>query len=187
MEKWREDSKWRKRRNKLHSVISLPISGSILDQSSSDGQFLELMHLSHPKLKLYGIDISKQKIDEAKKECQWGCFSEQSAYSLSFSNKTFDAIFCNMSFHHYDHPLKMLMESKRVMKDKGSIYVMDIFPKNKVSQFFYNLKGCNDDFHFEKYYTFNEINELSRICKLVIHKITLLTLFPRLMVIELKK
>ncbi len=186
IEKLEEKSKWRKRRNKLLKAITLPIEGEILDLSCGDGQFLELVHFLKPRLKLFGADISKKKIEDARNEYGWGLFSIENAYSLNFSNRTFDAIFCNMAFHHYDQPIKMLSESKRVLKDNGTIYLMDLFPKNKASQIIYNLRGCNEDYHFERYYRLEELEKLCDKNDLRVDKVTSLSQLPRLMVVELK-
>lgn len=186
IEKWKEKSRWRRRRNKLLKAITLPAEGEILDLSCSDGQFLELVHSLKPRLKLFGTDISEEKINDAKKAYGWALFSIENVYSLDFPNRTFDAIFCNMAFHHYDQPEKMLSESKRVLKDGGTIYFMDLFPKNKISQIVYNLRACDEDYHFEKYYTLGEFKKLTIENNLKIDRVALLSLLPRLIVFELK-
>jgi len=186
IEKWKEKSKWRKRRNKLLDTVQLPERGRVLDLSCGDGQFLELVHLSRPILGLVGVDISEEKIKDAQKEYGWGSFAVKNAGSLSFPNKSFDTIFCNMSLHHYDEPIKMLSEAGRVLKENGNMYIMDLFPKNKISQAVYNLRGCNDDCHFEKYYTLQEFKKTISVANLKMNKAVLLSLLPRLMLLELK-
>ncbi len=188
MEKWKEKSKWRKRRNKLLKAITLPTEGEILDLSCSDGQFLDLVHSIRPRLKLFGTDISEEKIKDAKKEYEWALFSIENAYTLTlnFPNRTFDIIFCNMAFHHYDQPIKMLCESKRLLKDSGTIYLMDLFPKNKISQIIYNLRKCDEDYYFERYYTLKEFEKLTSKSNLRIERVVPLSPLPRLMVLELK-
>lgn len=186
MQKWRINSKWRKRRDNLLQIIKLPDQGFTLDQSCGNGQFLELIHKMRSNLQLFGIDIDKENIDGAKKEYKWGNFSVQNSYALDFSDNKFDLIFCNMALHHYEDPVRMLRESKRVMKKKGSIYILDIFPENKIIQFFYNLKGCNDNSYFEKYYTVKELQKLVSFCDLTIKEQKTISFIPKLHVIELK-
>lgn len=186
IEKWGEKSKWRKRRNKLLETISLPTEGQVLDLSCGDGQFLELVHLLKPGLKLFGLDISEGKIIDAKNEYAWINFTLGSADLLSFNDHVFDVVFCNMALHHYDNPLKVLSESRKILKTGGSMYLMDLFPKNKLSQIIYNVRGCDEDYHFEKYYTLNELRRLAATSNLKMHKTTLLTTLPRLVVVELR-
>ena len=186
MEKWKENSKWCQRRNGLLDAITLPEEGNLLDLSCSDGQFLEIIHAQKPKLKLTGIDISEERIKDAKKKYAWAHFSVDDVRSSRLPYKNFDTIFCNMSFHHYDNPLKMLSESKRLLKETGSLYIMDLSPKNRVSQIAYNIRGCNDDYHFEKYYTVEEFKKLAISTDLTIVKSIVLTALPRLVVLELK-
>ena len=77
----------------------------------------------------------------------------------------------------------MLSEANRILNSSGTIYLMDLFPKNKISQILYNLRGCNEDYHFERYYTLEELKKLTRESSLRINRATLLSPLPRLMVL----
>lgn len=183
--KWGEKSLWRKRRNILFKTISPPEQGNVLDLSCGDGQFLELLHSHKPSLKLWGIDMSQEVIKSASAEYPWASFSVSQANTLNFPDGTFDVIFCNMAFHHYQQPRTILENLKRILKKGGIIYIMDLFPKNKASQVIYNWRGCNEDYHFEKYYTFKEARELAEVTNFSIRSLSL-TFIPRLQVLELQ-
>jgi ubiquinone/menaquinone biosynthesis C-methylase UbiE len=178
--KWPENSLWRKRRNKLLSSIALPEEGIVLDLSCGDGQFIELIHKIKPNLKLYGIDISEEVIKKASEEYPWATFSVSSSTQTNLHDKKFDIIFCNMAFHHYDAAIKTFIECNEKLAHNGKLYILDLFPKNRASQLVYNWRGCNDDYHFEKYYTFSEIKKLAKQAKLNLISQKVLTRIPRL-------
>jgi ubiquinone/menaquinone biosynthesis C-methylase UbiE len=184
--KWAENSKWRKRRNKLLNTITLPNEGSVLDLSCGDGQFLELVHLQKPNLKFVGVDISEEDINKAVADYGWASFAVSAADHLNFLGNTFDAVFCNMALHHYVKPAEVLEEIARVLKPGGRLYILDEFPRNFLTQLIYNLKGCDADYHFEKYYRNNEIKKILGP-NLTLKRTSKLSFFPRLQVLEIYK
>jgi ubiquinone/menaquinone biosynthesis C-methylase UbiE len=184
--RWAENSKWRNRRNRLLKNIDLPNEGSILDLSCGDGQFLELVHLQKPDLKLVGVDISKEDIIKATEDYGWASFTVSVADHLNFSDSTFDVVFCNMALHHYVRPAEVLGEVARVLKPGGRLYILDEFPQNFLTQVIYNLKGCDADYHFEKYYRNKEIEKLLGP-NLVFKKARKISFFPRLQVLEIRR
>jgi ubiquinone/menaquinone biosynthesis C-methylase UbiE len=76
----------------------------------------------------WGIDISPKMISKAKlqfEELSNVEFGIASSDSLPFYDETFDAVICTCSFHHYEYPIKVLCEFKRVMKNDGKLVIID--------------------------------------------------------------
>ncbi len=170
-----------KRTNKLLQHINLPNEGSVLDLSCGDGKLLKSIHGLKPHLKLFGIDMSDQNLGT------YINFQKSQAEAIPFPSKSFDVVICSMSLHHYEHPEKVLIEINRVINTPGVVYILDIMPKNKLSQKIYNLIGCNEPYHFEKFYTVENLKKISKNHNFIWNRITPLGIIPRLYLIELKQ
>lgn len=76
-----------------------------------------------------GIDISPGMIEKAK-ENSIGLknisFIQASAEDIPLGNNFFTIIICTNSFHHYLHPQKVLGEVRKVLKEKGRLYILDV-------------------------------------------------------------
>jgi ubiquinone/menaquinone biosynthesis C-methylase UbiE len=168
-------------------IIEFPTYGKVLDLSCGDGQFLEMIHLNYPELILCGIDISEKEIKKATKNYEWGEFSSREIDSIPYDNNSFDVIFCNMALHHYRNPQTAIKEMYRLLKPNGSIYILDHFPENKAMQTAYNLKGCDVDYHFEKYYTVKELEKILKTTKLYIKNLFQLEFFMKLLLAQISK
>ena len=98
---------------------------NILDLGCGNGNVLDALAKCTDS-KLFGLDLSENMINEAKKrlnddiELKIGD-SENSPYE---DNK-FDVVICNASFHHYIHPKKVLNEIKHVLTPNGIFILGD--------------------------------------------------------------
>ena len=78
------------------------------------------------------------------------------------------------SWLHYQNPRKVFREVKRVLNPKGKFFVIDFISHNRWSQYLNNWTGCPEHYHFEKYYTKDEIQSLAEAVNLkVLDKIRL--------------
>jgi len=73
-----------------------------------------------------GIDISKDMLTVARKNCAYGNFMVGNAYSLPFENEKFEAITYKYALHHLNKPLDSLIEAYRVLKEDGIIFIADV-------------------------------------------------------------
>ena len=133
-------------------------SGRILDVGCGNGNLFTL--LPDGKYELYGVDFSKNMIDEAKMNCKLqATFSVADAESLPFDDDSFDMIVCNASFHHYTRPDDVLKEMRRVLKPSGKLLIGDPYVPGIARPLINVLIKFSDkgDYHF---YGFNEMQEL---------------------------
>ena len=133
-------------------------SGRILDVGCGNGNLFTL--LPDGKYELYGVDFSKNMIDEAKMNCKTqATFSVADAESLPFDDDSFDMIVCNASFHHYTRPDDVLKEMRRVLKPSGKLLIGDPYVPGIARPLINVLIKFSDkgDYHF---YGFNEMQEL---------------------------
>lgn len=148
------------RANKLLDAIELPQQGSLLDVSCGSGAFLERAGELYPELNLYGVDVSAEAVTEAQENNPQVSLNQSPAEQMPFSDRMFDIVVCAMSLHHYHNPETVLKEINRIVRQGGQFYLMDIIAPNKPLQIVYNIVGCHEPYHFEKFYTYSEIQLL---------------------------
>ncbi|HSX36464.1 MAG TPA: methyltransferase domain-containing protein [Patescibacteria group bacterium] len=106
-------------------IKKLPGAKKILDIGCGDGYFLKGLRDALParrKVELWGVDYSKSKLRQAKKQgfsTKW-CDLEQ---GLPFPDATFDVVYAAELIEHLFNPDFLLEECHRVLKPKGTIIV----------------------------------------------------------------
>ncbi len=113
--------------------------------------------------KSVGIDISAKMIEKAKSRTPEGegfQFLLAGADSIPCPGDEFDAILCTCSFHHYQKPVKVLSEMRRVLRKGGRLALLD--PARDVSLAIWfqdRFRRYLEESHVT-YYTTKEIMEL---------------------------
>lgn len=159
-------AKWRtcrikRERNAFLSLYDFPEKGSLLDVSCGTGDFFSRVQAQYPPLELHGIDCDPRVIAHAQERFPKHTFSVGRAESLQYADGMFEAVVCRMSFHHYPDPLRVLSEIERVLATTGVFYLMDLMPHSRITQVFSNIGGCDEPYHFERYYRVEEIIALA--------------------------
>lgn len=77
-----------------------------------------------------GIDVSSGMLHQARERArETGCsnagFHQSPAESLTFPDRTFEAITCRMAAHHFDSVPRFLSESHRVLVPGGRLLIAD--------------------------------------------------------------
>jgi ubiquinone/menaquinone biosynthesis C-methylase UbiE len=105
----------------------------VLEIGCGDGRISEF--LVHHTDKLVGIDPDEEKIKKARDNIPKGKFRVGSGENLEFSNGYFDFVIFALSLHHQDSR-KSLREAARVLKDEGSILVIEPLCEGEVERVF---------------------------------------------------
>jgi len=176
-----------KRNKKLFQELILPKRGQILDLSCGECFLLEMIQKNYPNLELFGLDVSEEAIKLAKTKLPNANFITAKADETHLNSSEFDVVICSMSLHHYEKAGKTLLEVHRILKPTGKFYLMDVIPKNKLSQYIYNFIGCPEPYHFEKFYTLEEIGKLLSDAGLKIISTKSISLFSRKILLEVIK
>lgn len=97
----------------------------ILDLGCGNGNIINLLKKER-EASYYGLDISENMIEEAKKRCDEDVeFTVGDSENLPYQDGQFDIIICNASFHHYTNPESAIKEIKRVLKTGGTLILGD--------------------------------------------------------------
>lgn len=84
-----------------------------------------------------GIDLSPNMARKAgaRSRALGGVhFDVANAEALPFPANHFDLVICTNSFHHYLHPLNVLGQMFRVLKDGGRLYIADVTADNPLTR-----------------------------------------------------
>jgi ubiquinone/menaquinone biosynthesis C-methylase UbiE len=160
--------------------LLIPKDGVVLDTSCQDGGFLSMLYKNNTgkNLKLFGVDISESDINKAKNLVPNGIFQITDNKRLPFADKTFDVVISSLTLHHMNDPMSSLLEMKRVIKDTGSIYLIDIMAEGKIFNSILKKIKCPEPYHFEKFYSVKEVEELVVKAGLRIHTRKKVFVFP---------
>lgn len=115
---------WHGRRFKEVLKVVRPVDGYVLDVGCHGGTFTKVISGYVGGSKVYGIDISRSAIEEAKRKIPDGEFKIADATQIPFKNNFFEAVFCIEVLEHVDNPRSVIYEVKRVLKKSGYIIVL---------------------------------------------------------------
>jgi ubiquinone/menaquinone biosynthesis C-methylase UbiE len=109
-------------------TLKLCLAGGwqVLEVGCGEGLFLGQLAQATPRFKLWGVDNSPQRIEQARKRLagKVSGLSVGDATKLSFGNESFDAVVCiNVFFNmpSLDIVRKTLIQMKRVAKKQGRL------------------------------------------------------------------
>lgn len=152
------------RHKKILNLTTIPETATVLDLSCADGTFLGRLQTITPQAQLFGIDISTVDIEKAKIDFPNIHFTTGSADTMPFEDNMFDIVFSTMSLHHYNNPQNFFAEVSRVFQQDGVLYLTDLIPRYTWTQKIHNKKGCPEPYHFEKFYTIKDLEEILQPC-----------------------
>lgn len=175
-----------RRTRKIFKSLQLPEQGKVIDVSCGGGRLLKTIENHHPNLNLVGADITPGFL-ATHPELSKISFITAEASSIPFPDETFNVSVCSLSLHHYKYIEEVLKEITRLTKNNGYIYLIDIFPSNNWSQKFYNLIKCHEPYHFEKFYTIAELEQLIQPLNFKIINQFDISRIPRVVSLQLTK
>lgn len=127
--------------------------GKLLDVGCGNGNIL--YRLVNGRRELYGIDLSKNMVEESRKRLKGDAdIKAADAEHIPYNDDTFDILICNASFHHYPHPQKVLMEMKRVLKNGGKLLIGEeymIQPFRALMNFSFHFSNSGDFRIYDKH------------------------------------
>lgn len=165
--------------------MAIPENALVLDASCQDGEFLSVLIKNNERknINVFGIDINSSDIEIAKNLIPNGIFKITNNSLIPFEDKTFDVVISSLTLHHMPNPVNSIKEMRRVVKDEGSIYLIDIVSENTFFNFILKHIKCPEPYHFEKFYSLKELKDLLTRTELVIYKKVKTLAFPTLSIV----
>ncbi len=150
------------REKKIMELLGTNIKNKkILDIGCSDGTFGA--KLVKKGAIVYGVDISPHAVDIAKKKLKNAYVADLNNQKLPFNSKTFDFIITSEIIEHLYNPSNLLVEAKRILKDKGMLTLTTpnfLYWGNRIKFLFGNFKyeksGIFDESHVH-FYTYKSL------------------------------
>jgi len=152
----------------LESKIFNKKGGVYLDAGCGDFSFSQKICKRNKHIKIVGLTLSEKQIKIAKDKCTSNCtIINQNFESIKYPDNSFDGCFFIESFSHALNKEKVCSEIKRVVKNNGMIYILDLnldsnAKKDKVYWgwykifYFLPIKYKNSLKIFKKYFIINK-------------------------------
>ena len=139
--------------------LNIKNGSRILDAGAGTGNLLMLLERYEKEkqmnLELYGIDISKEMLEIARKKLKSSKLRIQEVEKLNFKNNYFDYVFSTDAFHHYFNHSLAMENFYRVLKKNGYLIVVDLNFGQILNKIFHKIEPGNS-----KVYTLNELRVL---------------------------
>ncbi len=111
----------------------------VLDAATGKGAILSAAaRILEPPARIVGIDISTKMLQEAKKRVpSWVELMQMDAEHLTFSDHSFDVVFCAFAIYFFPNVQAVLAEFKRVLKPRGRLVVSSFGPRHPLFDWTY--------------------------------------------------
>jgi ubiquinone/menaquinone biosynthesis C-methylase UbiE len=113
----------------LDSLKRLPPGASVLDVGCGTGLLAAKILHAHPTVQVFGMDLSPGMVNVANERCE--VFGDRATFvvgdseHLPYPDRSFDAVTCSHSFHHYPKQSAVVTEFARVLKPHGVLLLAD--------------------------------------------------------------
>ncbi|MCB9202069.1 MAG: class I SAM-dependent methyltransferase [Flavobacteriales bacterium] len=143
----------------IEALNQLP-KGELLDVGIGQGSYIEKIK----KHNITGIDLSEKMIKKCSKS-HVKCI-KMNAEKMSFLESTFDYVVLSHVLSVCENPNKVILESIRVLKPKGRIFILNHFSTNSIFRYIEKkFKYVFRVFKFDSYFTSENIKEVDRLQK----------------------
>ena len=100
---------------------------TLIDIGCGPGAFLASVHKRFPSVRLFALDLSTNMAKTTQERLGDAVVATVGdAEEMPFEDSRFDVVTCNMSIHHYPHPLAALCEMRRILKPGGTLLLNDM-------------------------------------------------------------
>ena len=111
----------------------------LLDCGCGTAPMLTLLHKKYPDKHYTGIDLTPKMIEVAKaKNMKNVELIVGDCENLPFDEKSFDAVICCQSFHHYPNVQEFFNSVSRVLRPDGRLILRDMTMKSAAARWFCN-------------------------------------------------
>jgi ubiquinone/menaquinone biosynthesis C-methylase UbiE len=115
-------------KEKLLNLVDAHKPANILEIGCGTGYWLSQLHLH--KSKLYGLDLSKGMLKEAKKLSSAIYLVNADSDNIPFTPAQFDMIICVNAVHFFQSPVSVINNCMALLQQKGSLTIIGYDPFN---------------------------------------------------------
>lgn len=125
----------------------------VLDLACGTGNFIEeqMKYYRNYNIHWYGIDLSKEMLQKARRKNLPAEFIHGDAHDLPFHQATFDYIKVRLAIHHFDDKNKVVKEISRVLKKNGVLSIFNISHDYMKRSWVYNYFPASIDIDKERF------------------------------------
>jgi 2-polyprenyl-3-methyl-5-hydroxy-6-metoxy-1,4-benzoquinol methylase len=109
----------------IKKIIEKEKIKAMIDLGCGDGEIIQAVKKEFPLVKITGVDISPRRINGLKKK-----FPQENFYIKDICNtelkKKFDFVHSSQVIEHVEDDNKMVKEIKRILSDKGVLFVSSV-------------------------------------------------------------
>ncbi|HIY82435.1 MAG TPA: class I SAM-dependent methyltransferase [Candidatus Rubneribacter avistercoris] len=114
----------------LTALARVPCGGELLDVGCGTGALARLVLKQDPTCRVTGLDLAPNMVAQARANLEGFAdrvrLVEGDSDRLPFREESFDAAWCNDSFHHYPDPERVAFEVWRVLRPGGLFAMGDV-------------------------------------------------------------
>ena len=122
------DDSWGKVSGRFYRLllgqVELKPGAKVLDVGCGTGALLRKIADACP-INGFGIDMSEDMIEEAKRKCPEMDMRISRCEETPFEDSTFDVITTCMAYHHFSNRAGFAKEAARILKPGGCLYIVD--------------------------------------------------------------
>lgn len=120
------DGKFTKKfKEMLDKSVDIKVNDTVLDVACGNGRLLQQFAKKAP-IKGFGVDISENMIEEAKKLNPNMEFYVAGCENLPFEEGEIDVMTVCAAYHHFPDVIGFAKEAKRVTRNDGRLYIAEI-------------------------------------------------------------
>jgi ubiquinone/menaquinone biosynthesis C-methylase UbiE len=101
---------------------------SILDIGCGTGKQQEANHSAFPNIHLVGLDLFRGMLNQARERCQSVDWIQADCTRSPFSNRSFDYVTSQFSYHHVEDKPAMIAQVHRLLKPDGRFVITNLDP-----------------------------------------------------------
>jgi len=129
---------------KMHEKVAEQVLAQnpedVLDIACGPGDFLLYLSTLSPNLNLNGTDVARGMVKYARQKLAGRAnIFESNRVDESFSENSFDVVTIMMAFHHFPKKLETLQNIKKLLRPKGTIFIVDVIAKSDLQKKFWNI------------------------------------------------
>jgi SAM-dependent methyltransferase len=103
------------------------VRGRVLDAGCGGGGMTEAITYYRPDLEVWGCDISANSLSIAHRMAQEAQFCQGDVFKLPFESNSFDAVVMFDFLEHFNDPIQVLLEIRRVLIQAGIFHTAGPF------------------------------------------------------------